>query len=213
MTGHTISHYRILDKLGEGGMGVVYKAEDTKLNRTVALKFLPLRAVQDLEFRARFVREAQAAAALHHPNICTVFELDEEHGFLAMELVEGPSLRDKIKERPLELNEALRIAGEVAEGLRAAHEKGILHRDIKSDLLQPPNDRIRHLADEGGVAARPAEARPALGSPGSSAASFRRSGGGVLSRCASPPRARGWSARRSGWRPPVTRSQYPLPQR
>ena len=98
MTGQTISHYRILAKLGEGAMGVVYKAEDTKLRRTVALKFL---LKQEPELRARFLREAQAAAALHHPNICTLFEIDEDHGFLAMELVEGRSLKEKIAERPL----------------------------------------------------------------------------------------------------------------
>src|SRR5215217_2553890 len=107
MTGQTISHYRILEKLGEGGMGVVYKAEDTRLRRTVALKFLPPHAGEN---RERFIREAQAAAALNHPNICTIHEVDETHGFLAMELVEGKSVREKISERPLKLDEALDIA-------------------------------------------------------------------------------------------------------
>jgi serine/threonine protein kinase len=128
MTGQTISHYRILEKLGEGGMGVVYKAEDTKLRRTVALKFLPPRATEN---RERFIREAQAAAALNHPNICTVFEIDEQHGFLAMELIEGQSLKDKIAARPLPLEEALDIAMQACAGLQAAHEKGVVHRDIK----------------------------------------------------------------------------------
>ncbi len=128
MTGQTISHYRILEKLGEGAMGAVYKAEDTKLKRTVALKFL---LKQEPELRERFLREAQAAAALHHPNICTLFEIDEERGFLAMEFVEGPTLKEKIKERPLKLEEALEIAGQVCEGLAEAHAKGIVHRDIK----------------------------------------------------------------------------------
>src|SRR5687767_13947459 len=106
MIGQIISHYRILEKLGEGGMGVVYKAEDTKLRRTVALKFLPPQATEN---RERFLREAQAAAALNHPNICTVHEIDEEHCFLAMEFIDGVSLKEKIAERPLPLDQALDI--------------------------------------------------------------------------------------------------------
>src|SRR5687768_8435595 len=127
MVGQTISHYRILEKLGEGGMGIVYKAEDTKLRRKVALKFLPPHA---LENRERFLREAQAAAALNHSNICTIFEINEEHGFLAMELIDGMSVREKIAARPLPLDEALDIAMQTCAGLEAAHEKGIVHRDI-----------------------------------------------------------------------------------
>jgi TolB-like protein len=170
MTGQTISHYRILEKLGEGGMGVVWKAEDTRLRRTVALKLLPSYAVQDPEFHERFVREAQAAAALQHSNIATVFELDEEHGFFAMELVEGPSLREKIKERPLKLNEALRIATEVADGLQAAHEKGIVHRDIKSgNILLTPEGKAK-ITDFGLAAlvdrTRVTKTGAALGTPG-----------------------------------------------
>jgi serine/threonine-protein kinase len=128
MVGKTVSHYRILAKLGEGGMGVVYKAEDAKLRRTVALKFLPQHAIEN---RERFLREAQAAAALNHPNICTVHEIDEEHAFLAMEFVDGLSVKDKIAARPLPLAEALDIAQQASAGLAAAHEKGIVHRDIK----------------------------------------------------------------------------------
>src|SRR5688572_9315125 len=128
MVGQTVSHYRILQKLGEGGMGVVYKAEDTKLRRTVALKFLP---PTNSENRERFLREAQAAASLNPPNICTVFEIDEEHGFLAMELIDGVSVKDKIAARPLPLEEALNTAMQACAGLAAAHEKGIVHRDIK----------------------------------------------------------------------------------
>jgi serine/threonine protein kinase len=106
MSGQSISHYRVLAKLGEGAMGVVYKAEDTKLRRTVALKFLPC---DDDELRRRLLIEAQAAASLHHPNICTVFEIDEELGFLAMEFVDGPTLKEKIAERPLKLADALGV--------------------------------------------------------------------------------------------------------
>ncbi len=132
MTGQTISHYRILEKLGEGGMGVVYKAEDTKLGRLVALKFLPQSSTEDEDSRRRFLEEARAAAALNHPNICTVYEIDEERGFLAMEFVDGETLDAKRKRRPLPVEEALGIAVHVADGLQAAHELGVVHRDIKS---------------------------------------------------------------------------------
>ena len=133
MIGRTISHYRITEKLGEGGMGVVYKAEDTKLRRTVALKFLRSDAVEDAEAKERFLREAQAAAGLDHPNICTVYEIDEVDGetFLAMAYVEGRTIKDKIGDRPLKLEEAIDIAVQTAEGLKAAHQKGVVHRDIK----------------------------------------------------------------------------------
>ena len=129
MIGTTISHYEITEKLGEGGMGVVYKAEDTKLDRPVALKFL----VQDQEVRKRFEREAKAAAALSHPNVCTVHEIDEVDGYtlIAMEFVEGESLDKKIERGPLKIDEALDIARQIALGLEAAHKKGIFHRDIK----------------------------------------------------------------------------------
>jgi serine/threonine protein kinase len=131
--GKTISHYKILEKLGEGGMGVVYKAEDTKLKRTVALKFLTPQTLGSEEEKARFIQEAQAAAALNHPNICTIYEIDESErqSFLAMEYIEGQSLKEKIKSVPLKLDEALDITIQVAEGLQEAHEKGIVHRDIK----------------------------------------------------------------------------------
>jgi serine/threonine protein kinase len=128
VTGQIVSHYRIIEKLGAGGMGVVYKAEDTTLRRTVALKLLPEHA---LDNRERFLREAQAAAALNHPNICTVFEVDEEHRFLAMELIDGASVKDKIAARPLPLEETLNIALQTCAGLQAAHERGVVHRDIK----------------------------------------------------------------------------------
>ena len=146
MLGQTISHYRITEKLGEGGMGVVYKAEDTKLERTVALKFLAAHLVSDEEIRKRFEREAKAAAALNHPNICTVFEIDEVEGriFLAMALVEGSSVKDKISERPLKLDEALDIARQTAQGLQAAHAKGVVHRDIKpANLMIDLQGRVK----------------------------------------------------------------------
>jgi TolB-like protein/Tfp pilus assembly protein PilF/predicted Ser/Thr protein kinase len=134
MVGKTISHYRILEKLGEGGMGVVYKAQDTKLKRIVALKFLTPQALGSEEEKPRFVQEAQAAASLDHPNICTVHEIDEANGqtFIAMAYIEGQNLKDKLESGPLKLDEALGIAIQVAEGLQEAHDKGIVHRDIKS---------------------------------------------------------------------------------
>ena len=112
MIGDTISHYKILEELGEGGMGVVYKAEDTKLRRTVALKFLPRQALGDEEEKARFVHEAQAAAALDHPNICTIYEISEidETSFITMAYVDGPNLKEEIKSGPLEVDRALTIA-------------------------------------------------------------------------------------------------------
>ncbi len=134
MIGKTLSHYNILEKLGEGGMGVVYKAEDTKLKRTVALKFLTPQVVGTEEDKARFIHEAQAAAALNHNNICTVYEIDEFEGqpFIAMECVEGKSIKDLIRPGSLNLGKALDISIQVGEGLSEAHEKGIVHRDIKS---------------------------------------------------------------------------------
>jgi non-specific serine/threonine protein kinase len=133
MIGRTISHYRILEKLGQGGMGVVYKAEDTKLRRTVALKFLPPELTRDADAKARFIREAQAAAALNHSNICTIHEVGEHEGqsFIAMELVEGQSLKERIEQGPLPLDDAVSFAIQAGEGLGEAHEKGIVHRDIK----------------------------------------------------------------------------------
>ena len=135
MIGQTISHYKITDKLGEGGMGVVYKAQDTKLDRPVALKFLAPHLLRDEEGRKRFEREAKAAAKLDHPNICTVYEIDEVDGrtFIVMAFLEGRPLSERIDEGPLKLPEALSIAIQMAEGLEAAHQKGITHRDIKPD--------------------------------------------------------------------------------
>jgi dienelactone hydrolase/predicted Ser/Thr protein kinase len=133
MIGQTVSHYRILEKLGEGGMGVVYKAEDTKLKRTVALKFLSPQALGTEDEKARFIHEAQAAAALNHPNICTVHEIDEAEGqpFIALEYIEGQSLKGLIESGPLNLEEAQKVAVQIVEGLHEAHRRRIVHRDIK----------------------------------------------------------------------------------
>jgi len=133
MIGKTVSHYKILEKIGEGGMGVVYKAEDTKLKRIVALKFLPPELMRDKDAKERFIREAQAAAALDHPNICMVHEIDEAKGqtFISMSFIEGQSLKERIAAGPMRVEDAVDTAIQISEGLKEAHEKGIVHRDIK----------------------------------------------------------------------------------
>ena len=158
MIGKTISHYRIIEKLGEGGMGVVYKAEDTKLKRIVALKFLPPELTRDPEAKARFIREAQAASALEHPNICNIHEIDEtkpapgEPGgqmFIVMACYEGETLKLKIEKGKLKIEEAIDYTIQIARGLQKAHEKGIIHRDIKSANIIITDDGEAKILDFG----------------------------------------------------------------
>jgi len=152
MIGEIISHYRILEKLGEGGMGVVYKAEDTKLDRTVALKFLPPELTRDIEAKERFVQEAKSAAALDHPNICTIYEINEtEEGqtFMVMACYDGEPLDEKIESGPLKIDEAVDIASQITQGLSKAHEKEIVHRDIKPANILMTGDGVVKILDFG----------------------------------------------------------------
>jgi serine/threonine protein kinase/dienelactone hydrolase len=152
LTGTTVLHYRVLERVGEGGMGVVYKAEDTRLKRSVALKFLPPDLTRDPEAKARFTQEAQAASSLQHPNICTIHDINETEGgqlFICMDLYEGETLKEKIDRGQLSIEEGMSIAVQVAQGLARAHEKGIVHRDIKPANIFVSNDGIVRILDFG----------------------------------------------------------------
>ena len=149
MIGQTISHYKILEKLGEGGMGIVYKAHDTTLERDIALKFLPAHLSASEQDKARFIQEAKAAATLDHPNICTIYSIEEHEGqfFIAMQLVDGQLLRDRMSGATQK--QAIEIGIQIAEGLAAAHEKGVVHRDIKPENIMIRKDGIAQIMDFG----------------------------------------------------------------
>src|SRR5689334_24410108 len=149
MIGSTISHYKILEKLGEGGMGVVYKAEDTKLDRLVALKFLPARLATSAQDKARFIQEAKSAAALNHPNVCSIIDIQDHDGqmFIVMEFIDGQTLRAKMG--TLSPKQSIDIGIQIADGLAAAHEKGIVHRDIKPENVMVRKDGICQIMDFG----------------------------------------------------------------
>ena len=146
MIGQTVSHYKIVEKIGEGGMGVVYRAHDTTLDRDVALKFLPTHLIDSDEFKKRFHNEARSASALDHPNICTIYEFGEHNGqsYMAMGLVEGKTLEKRMKESSLSFEQAVEVAKQISRGLAVAHAKGIIHRDLKpANIMIDPHGVVK----------------------------------------------------------------------
>ena len=201
MLGRTLSHYKIVSEISRGGMGIVYRAHDLKLDREVALKVLPPALVADAERKARFVQEARATAALLHPHIATVFEVDEAEGttFIAMELIDGAKLRDVLSRGRLPVARALSLATEVAEGLGRAHQKGVVHRDLKPENIMVTEEGHAKIIDFG-LAKLVEPRRP---SPMKATAKPRRAGRRRPERSSAPfPHEPGAGARRGG-RPPL----------